>query len=139
MDSEAESILSNLRLIAALPDNNWILTQRIDDKLNIVGFCDNTAYNNMLLYVFAENWNATHECLKSLYCERLPRLTAKLLENEELEYVRRLSELLEKSIDGLKKIRDSYDDPAIKAHMESIIFDFAVALNKKIKVLVGSD
>lgn len=139
MNSEAESILSNLRLLGALPDNNWILTQRIDGKLNVVGFCDDTVYNNALLSLFAEGWPATHECLKSLYCERLPRLTAKLLENEDFDDVRRLSEILGDSVDGLKKIRDSYDDPAIKAHMESIMFDFAVALNKKIMALVSSD
>ena len=93
----------------------------------------------MLLSMFQEGWAATHECLKSLYCERLPRLTAKLLENEDFEDVRRLSEILGDSIDGLKKIRNSYDDPAIKAHMESIMFDFAVALNKKIITLIKTD
>lgn len=139
MNSEAESILSNLRLLAALPDDNWILTQRIDGKLNVVGFCNNTTYNNMLLSMFQEGWSATHECLKSLYCERLPRLTAKLLENEDFDDVRRLSEILGDSVDGLKKIRNSYDDPAIKAHMESIMFDFAVALNKKIQGLIKAE
>ncbi len=96
----------------------------------------------MLLSLFQERWTATHECLKSLYCERLPRLTAKLLDlpdDSGKDDLRRLSEILEDSIDGLKKIRHSYDDPAVKAHMESIMFDFGVALNKKIKAIIETD
>lgn len=35
--------------------------------------------------MFAENWTATHECLKSLYCERIPCLAAKLLGLPEID------------------------------------------------------
>ncbi len=140
MNSEAESILSNLRLLALLPNDQWIITERTGNTLNVIGYCHNTIYNNFYLAICQDGWAATHECLKSLYCERLPRLITKLLDlPDESGWgdVNRLSKILEDSIDGLKKIREIYDDPCIKAHMDSIMFDFADALVKKIKASQG--
>lgn len=134
MNSEAQSILYNLRLLGGLPDDQWMLTERIEGTLNFIGFCCNTVYNNFILSLKQDGWPATQECLKTLYCERLPVLVKILMEKKELSDLSHLKDQIDESLVGLKNIRKCYkDDPAACSHIDAFMHDFAETISAKIK------
>lgn len=134
MNSEAQSIFYNLRLLENLPQEQWVMTELTGGTLNICGFCCDSVYNNFCLRFSMDGWSATKECLKSLYCERIPLLVSKLMEKTECSDLSHLEINISGSVKGLKNIKECYKyDPSICAHMDSIIEDFAETTSRKIE------
>jgi len=126
MNIDFQEVLANLRLLSKLKKNEWLITKR-DEKgvMVIADLCENTNYNNFCLALKLDNWECTKEALKNIFCVAVPKLTKDLINEEELKEMKRLKDLLEKSMEGLKHLSDVYEVGAIQSHLETIRIEYA--------------
>lgn len=140
MDIEAQHILYNLRLLSDLEKKQWLVTKRNEHgKLDIDGICNDGYYNNVVLSIMGDSWEASKECLKQLFCVDVPQLAKKLMDLNEGRYLRNLNEHLKNSFTGLENLRYSYSDKSIDSHIKSFKCDFGEVTHEKINSFLNKD
>lgn len=133
MNLQSQTVLTNLRMLRGLNCNQWLITKRrIDGKLEIEDVCDDTYYNNFILAIKQDLWESTKECLKTLYCEDLPRLVIDLVHNKEHKDLSNLNKLLEGSLNGLDALNKTYNYGSVTILLNSLRFDYGAAISEKI-------
>jgi len=133
MNLESQQILCNLRMIKGLDKDQWLSTKRNQNgKLEIDDILDNTYYNNACLAMKMDGWESTKECLKTLYCDDVPKLVKELMEQKEHKDLKNLNALLKESLDGLDNLGNTYDSNITANHILSLRCDYGEAIHEKI-------
>lgn len=134
MNLESQQILTDLRTVISLEKDEWLQTRRDEEgKLYIFDTYTNTYFNNLHAFFKVECWDSQLECLKTLYCELIPKLVKSLMEKQEYKDLENLDNLLIKSVEGLTQLMTTYDTKSITNHLVSIKKEYAETIHQKIK------
>lgn len=105
-DKNHAKLLNNLRILSCIEQGEYI---SIDSDNNIYCRWGASWWNTITSAIRLETWNQTYECLKEIYCVKLPEYILLAESVKDSDYV--CDDLLrncQRALVGLKKLKNVY-------------------------------
>lgn len=137
-------MFNNLRILSCLEPGDYI---SVDSDNNIYCRWSASWWNTLTSTLKMETWTQTYDCLKDIYCVKLPTYIKKVdAENEKDYQLEDLLRVCRNGLTGLKKLKQVYNysyqsksGGVYDANFDTLIDSFAVIQIKQIKRLIKKE